>query len=416
MVITDEPVFRLGSALAIGLLIGAERERRKTESPGRSAAGIRTFAVAALLGGVSFMLGGYVLLAVTMLATASLCAMAYLRSHDRDPGVTSEAALLLTVLLGALAQQDTAIAAGVAVVVTILLAARTSLHRFVRNVLSEEELTDGLIFAAAVLVVLPLVPNRYLGPFDSINPRTVWMIVILMMSISAAGYVAVRLLGTRFGLPLAGLASGFVSSSATIGAMGALAAKEPSVARSAVAGAVLSSVATVVLMGIVLAAVSEPTFLELRVPLIAAGIAAIAYGTLLTITSIRHETPDLKRLGRPFNLWTALALATTITVVVVVSAALNAWFGEKGLIAAAAIAGFADTHSAAVSVASLVAADRITAPEAAIPILAGLTTNAVTKAIIAAWIGGSRFALQVIPGLVLMLLAAWIGFAFVQAH
>jgi uncharacterized membrane protein (DUF4010 family) len=79
-------------------------------------------------------------------------------------------------------------------------------------VLSEEELTDALIFAAAALVVLPLVPDRYVGPFSAINPRTIWKIVILIMSISAGGHIAVRLLGPRFGLPLAGLASGFVSS------------------------------------------------------------------------------------------------------------------------------------------------------------------------------------------------------------
>jgi hypothetical protein len=108
-------------------------------------------------------------------------------------------------------------------------------------VLSEEELTDALIFAAAALVVLPLVPDRYVGPFSAVNPRTIWKIVILIMSISAGGHIAVRLLGPRFGLPLAGLASGFVSSVATIASMGARARKDPVVSRPAVAGAVLST-------------------------------------------------------------------------------------------------------------------------------------------------------------------------------
>ena len=416
MLITNEPVFRLGTALAIGLLIGAERERRKTETPTRSAAGIRTFAVAGLLGGVSFMMGGYVLLAVTTLATAGLCAAVYLRSRKEDPGITSEAALLLTVLLGGLAQVEVAVASGVAVVVTILLAARTSLHHFVRNVISEEELTDGLIFAAAILVVLPLTPNQYLGLFDSINPRIVWLIIILMISISAGGYIAVRLLGSRFGLPLAGLASGFVSSTATIGAMAARSMKEPALMRSAVAGAVASNVATVTQMALVLAVISKPTFKELLVPLIAAGVATIAYGMLLTIMSIRHQAPDVKRLGRAFSLKTAIGLACTITAVILVSAALNAWFGEEGLVAAAAMAGFADTHSAAVSVVSLVAANKITAHDAAIPILVGLTANTGTKAMVATWIGGRRFAAQIIPGLLLMIFAAWIGLAFVLSR
>ncbi len=416
LLIADGPVFRLGTALAIGLLIGAERERRKSESPARSAAGIRTFAVAGLLGGVSVTMGGYGLLAVSTLATAGLCVAAYLRSHDEDPGITSETALVLTVLLGGLAQREVAIASGVAVVVTILLAARTRLHHFVRHVLSEQELTDALIFAAAVLVVLPLTPNQYLGPFDAINPRTIWMIVILMISISAGGYIALRLLGPRFGLPLAGFASGFVSSAATIGAMATRAKREPALMRSAVAGAMVSNVATVVQMAIVLAVISEPTFKELLVPLVAAGVAVTAYGTVLTFMSIRHQVPDMKDPGRAFDLKTALGLACTITAIVLASAACNAWFGERGLVVAAAIAGFADTHSAAVSVASLVTANKIAVHDAAIPILLGLTSNTVTKAIIATWLGGLRFAVQVIPGLALMMLAAWIGLGFVFSH
>src|SRR5664280_2552991 len=409
MLITDGQVFRLASALAIGLLIGAERERRKGEGPARSPAGIRTFAVAALLGGVSFLLGGEILLAVTTLALAGFCAVAYWRAHEEDPGLTSEAALLLTALLGALAQRETAIASGIAVVVTILLAARVRLHHFVRAALSEQEVTDALIFVAAVLVVLPLMPNRYLGPFAAINPRTIWKIVILMISVSAAGYIAIRLAGARFGLPVAGFASGFVSSTATIGAMGERAAHEPALARPAVAGAVLSNVATVIEMALVLAAISPPVLRLLRVPLIAAGIVATAYGALLMLLSARHRVSQHSHPGHAFSLKTALGLGGTIAVVLLLSAALNAWFGERGVLAAAAIAGFADTHSAAVSVASLVAANKMAAREAVVPILAGLTTNTVSKVVFASVAGGRRFAAQVIPGLVLMIAAIWIG-------
>ena len=108
MLITEGTAFRLASALAIGLLIGAERERRKGEGPRRSPAGIRTFAVVALLGGVSFVLGGGTLLAATVLAVAAYCTVAYLHGEQKDPGLTSETVLLLTVLLGALAQRETA--------------------------------------------------------------------------------------------------------------------------------------------------------------------------------------------------------------------------------------------------------------------------------------------------------------------
>ncbi len=127
------------------------------------------------------------------------------------------------------------------------------------KILTESELHDALIFAAATLVVLPLVPDRSMGPYGALNPRSIWLIVILIMAISATGYVAVRMLGAKFGLPIAGLAAGFISSTATIAAMGGRVTKQNDVIAGAVAGAVLSTVATVMQMAIVLGATSLPT-------------------------------------------------------------------------------------------------------------------------------------------------------------
>jgi uncharacterized membrane protein (DUF4010 family) len=152
MLATSAIAVRLATALGIGLLIGVERERRKGEGASRSPAGIRTFAVSCLLGAVSLELGGEVLLAAATVAVAALLAIAYARSRTRDPGLTTEAALLLTVLLGGLAMRQPALASGLGVTLAILLAARTRLHRFVSSVLTEAELADGLILAAAVLV------------------------------------------------------------------------------------------------------------------------------------------------------------------------------------------------------------------------------------------------------------------------
>ena len=402
-----EPTFRLASALAIGLLIGAERERRKGEGPQRSPAGIRTFALASLMGGVSVVLGGSFLLAVTTAVFAVFSAVAYLRTHEQDPGLTSEAALVLAVLLGGLAQTETATASAIAVIVTVLLAARLRLHHFVSDVISEAELTDSLNFAAATLVVLPLMPDRELGPCGAINPRPLWKIVILMMSISAGGYIAIRLLGPRFGLPIAGLASGFVSSTATIGAMGTRALQEPALARSAVAGAVLSTVATILQMAAVLAATDRSTLYQMRFPLIAAGVAALAYGVALMIASVRQQASPSAQRGRAFSLKTAVFFAGMIAAMLFLSAALNALLGKTGVLAAAAVAGFADTHSAAVSVASLVAAGKFTAREAVLPILAALTTNTISKVAFAVSSGGRRYAMQIIPGLVVVIGAAW---------
>jgi uncharacterized membrane protein (DUF4010 family) len=404
---------KLCVALAIGLLIGAERERRKGKGRQRAPAGIRTFAITCVLGAMSLELGGEVLLAVATAAIASLIAISYARSRQQDPGLTTEAALLLTLLLGALALQQPALASALAVIVVILLASRSRLHHFVRSALSEGELHDALIFVAAVIVVLPLIPNRYLGPYGAINPRAIWKIVILMMSVSGAGHIAVRVMGAGVGLPLAGLASGFASSTATIGSMGEQARQRPGLARPAVAGAVLSTVATIIEMAIVLTAMSPAVLWTLKIPLLAAGAAAAAYGALWTWKTIRAPTPERAPKGSAFNPKITAAVAATVTAVMLISAALNAHLGRAGVLAGAAIAGFADAHSAAVSVASLVASGKLKASEAAIPILAGLTTNTVSKLVLSFTAGGKKFAARVAPGLLLVVAAAWIAMAVV---
>jgi len=412
MPVTDPTILDYGIALGIGLLIGAERERRKGIGATRSPTGIRTFATVSLLGAVSLTLGGSTLLAVMALAVAGLTAMAYRLSHEQDPGLTTEAALLLTLLLGGLAMREPATASGLAVVLTILLTARTFLHRFVSTVLSETELNDALILAAAALVLLPLAPDHYLGPFNAWNPRTIWKIVILIMFISATGYIALRAMGPRIGLPITGLTSGFASSAATISSMGARAAQAPNLLGGAVAGAVLSTVATVIQMAAVLGATNQPTLLALWLSLACAGVTAVAYGVLFTTRALREKVPDAVNLGQPFSLKTALLFAATVATVMLLAAALQQWLGRKGVIAAAAIAGFADTHSAAVSVASLVTAGKLSANEAVLPILASLTTNTITKVVLAVLSGNRRFVSAIIPGLILVILAAWIGAAF----
>lgn len=408
----DADWLNLAAALGIGLLIGIERERRKGEGPLRRAAGIRTFAVASLLGAVSQMLGGTVLLAAAALGTALLTAIAYWRRHDEDPGLTTEVALLLTLLLGGLAMVIPALAAGLGVLLAVLLFARAWLHHFARTLLTEQELNDALVLAASALVVLPLIPDHYIGPFDAINPRTIWTIVVLMMSIGAAGHIALRLLGPRFGLPVAGFASGFVSSIATIGAMGERALRTPELLRPAVAGAVLSTLSTIVQLVVVLAFTSMEVLRVLALPLGCAGVMAFACGLYYTRAGLSARAAFADYSGAAFSVRTALLLAGGIALILLVAAAVESWFGHRGVIVAAALSGFADTHSTAVSVASLTAGGKLPALEALVPILAGLTANTVSKAVVA-WTAGGDYAVRIIPGLVLTIVAAWAGAAWV---
>jgi uncharacterized membrane protein (DUF4010 family) len=207
-------------------------------------AGVRTFALTSFIGAIALTIDEWALVSVSVVV-GLLVIVGYQRTRTVDPGMTTEIALMTTFLLGAWATRQPGMAAGIAVIVAIILAARSRLHTFIHRVLTDTEVHDGLLLAAAALVILPLVPDQPIDPWGVVNVRKLWLLVVLLMAINALGYVALRTLGARFGLPLAGLMSGFVSSTATIAAMGARAKAHPTLRHGAVAGAALSSVATV---------------------------------------------------------------------------------------------------------------------------------------------------------------------------
>lgn len=408
MLIDNAHWLNLAVALGIGLLIGAERERSKADGGDRTIAGVRTFTIASLLGAVSTSVNFW-LLVVSIICVTVFVATAYFTRRDEDPGLTTEISLVFTVILGGLAMTTASMAASLAVAAAILLAAKEPIHGFVRGVVTKDEMIDFLILAAATLIVLPLVPNALVGPFDAINPRNLWLIVILVMFIGALGHLALRLLGSRTGLPLVGLVSGFISSIATIGAMGARVRKTPGLIGTAVAGATLSSLSTVLQLVMLLAAIHPPTLHALKVPLLFGGLTIALYGLVITLNSFNHQSQELSKPSRSFSVKTALTLALVIAVVLIASAALKAWFGQAGLVVASAVAGLADVHASTISAASLAASNKITAANAAVPILVAFSANAISKVITAAVTGGKVFFQQVTLGLVLQVSAIWLG-------
>lgn len=407
----------LGVSLGIGLLIGIERERSKGEGPGRGAAGVRTFLLIALAGALAHWFGG-VGLAVGGGFVALAALAAYRRSAASDPGLTSEVAMLVVFLLGALAMRATQWAAALGVVVALVLASKHRLHAFTRKTLTERELHDALLLAAAAVVVLPLLPDTAIDPWGALNPRRLWMLVVLVMAINAAGYVGLRLLGARAGLALAGLLGGFVSSTATIAAMGDRSRATPALLRHCTAAALFSNIATVAMIAVVCGALSMPLLHALRWPLALAGTAALLAAALAHWRALRaapaaEALGDSEALGRPFEPRHALAFAAVVSAVLLLCAALHAWLGQRALLAAAAISGFADVHAAAASLAHLIAGGALGVEEAGWPLCAALASNCVAKLLMARLRGGAQFALRLLPGVAALLaafaLGLWLG-------
>jgi uncharacterized membrane protein (DUF4010 family) len=220
--------------------------------------------------------------------------------------------------------------------------------------------------------------------------------------------VLLRWLGSAVGLPVAGLLSGFVSSTATIGVMGARSREMPGLRPRAAAAAVLSTVATFVQMGLVLALTHGPVLRQLLAPLLAGGAAALAVG-LVVVWRGRGDAAagEVDAGAAAFSVRGALLLGATIATVQLVAAALQAWLGPRGLLLAGAVAGVADTHAPAVSFASLAADGSIAVAQAEWPILLALASNTVSKAVVALLAGGRAFARPVIAGLALVLACTW---------
>ncbi|MCS6946387.1 MAG: DUF4010 domain-containing protein [Steroidobacteraceae bacterium] len=407
----EQQLLGLAAALGLGLLVGGERELSHTTTQRVATAGVRTFALVALLGALAALVDDRWALAVCGLIVGALAALSYRSSHAIDPGITTEIALVIVFWLGAFAMRDTALATGLGVVVAILLRSRAWLHDFVRNRLTEREVNDALLLAAAALVILPVLPDRIIDPWGVLNLRTIWALAVLFMAINGLGYIARRALGAGYGLALAGLASGFVSSAATHSAMGTRARAQPALLGPAVAGAALSSVATVVQLAIVIG-VAAPALLEaLALPLALSGAVAVVYGTVFLRRSLRTGADAAAESGRAFNPWTAIAFASFMSAVVIASALLVRWLGSQGAVLSAGLAGFADTHAAAASASLLAQSGTIDQKTASIAILTGFTTNALIKVTLAAWSGGTRFLLWLAPGIALMVIVAWLGFA-----
>lgn len=374
-------LFALTEALGIGLLIGIEREQHAYRSGQEAFVGVRSFTLASLAGAISMMTGGVLLVAVVVVLFGVVRIVEILVYNEQNVGITTSLALVVTVLLGALALQATIVAASVAVVIAALLAAREVLHNFSRSILTAVELRDGLILGVSILVILPILPDYDIGPSGVLNPRNLFIIVVIVMLIGAVGHFLTRVVGARLGLPLSGFLSGFVSSTTTIAVLAKRAIDKPNDARSAASGAVLSSVSSLIQIGIILLTLSPAMFVAGIPILLGAGLTAGLYGAAIFFLALRSETTQavVELPSQIFSVKEAVKFALIVASVMLVSAVLSDQFGSGAILLAVALAGLASTNSAAVALASLVAVGQISAVEGILPLAVALSTNTVVR-------------------------------------
>ena len=405
----------LSLALGIGLLIGLERERRKGAGPDRRAAGIRSFALVAVSGAFAQLLPAPGLVVVGGAFVALLAAISHFKSRTGDPGLTTELALFVTYLVGVLVATQPLLGSACGVTLALLLNTRTRLHRFATQVLTEQELRDGLLLCSAALIVLPLIPNRPLAWLGEINPRPLAAIAVLILTLQAVSHVAVRWLGLRLGLVAAGFIAGFASSTAAIASLGRRARKQPERVALLATAAAWSTAATWVLVILMAGALSIDAAIAL-VPVAGAGLGCTvsACAGLLAWAPTDSVKDPASPLGRTdaIRVREALALASMLFVITLAVSYAQRRFGQTGLMLSVAMAGLADAHAPVASLAAMFDGGQLPRSDLIVAVLLAITANSGTRLVVALVSGGVASGVRVGAALASGLAGAWIAWAW----
>lgn len=394
-------------ALGIGGLIGMERER--AESGGRFA-GSRTLPLVALLGA---LVQRYLpdLMVAAFLSFMVLVTVAYLGKVllERDIGLTTSVATILTFVFGAMAtqgEQGLTYAVVFGVITTSLLAAKEPIHGFADRI-GRREMADTLKFLILALVVLPLLPNREMDLLLGLNPRFVWLMVVFVSGISYSAYLLTKLLGTERGIGATGVLGGIVSSTATAVSMAERAKAEPGVTGIAGVAIVIASMAMLPRILIEVSVVNPELLPVVAPPIVAMAVAGVAVA-LIAFRRYRAGGSEIEEveLDNPFRLKPALLFGAFFALILIVSREGSAAFGDVGVYVTAVLSGVADVDAITLSLSRLSGQGSVSNEAAAIGIVLAAVTNTVVKLGIAVAMGTMRLGRAVAPA---MLVAAAVG-------
>jgi uncharacterized membrane protein (DUF4010 family) len=424
-----EPFVSLGLAGAAGLLIGLERERSAPPDRVRESflGGARTHPLFALVGGVGMLAAREVGIAAVIVPFAALVLFLGVNYagdvlRDRQRGITSEAAFLLSFLLGVLATTrgvleplatKAFVVSATAVVATFLLSAKPTLHPMIRRVTAADAAAT-LKFLVVAVVVLPLLPDRTYGPLDVLNPFSIGTLLVLISGLSFAGYAAIRLLGPERGLGLTGLVGGLVSSTAVTLAMSGRARETPALARPAALAVMLASTVMFVRVLVIVAVVNPGLERALVFPVGASALAGVAVSLWLWRGAGRGEGRTVAGPGvgfsNPFELGSAIGFALLFAAVLLGAKAATTYLGTAGTYAAGVLAGTTDVDAITLSMAKLAGAG-VADHVAATTIFLGAASNTVVKGVMAAVVGGWPFGRAVLAAQLATLAAGGAGLA-----
>lgn len=398
-------------ALVIGMLIGLERGWRDRSLPqGGRAAGLRTFTLTGLLGGILASLPEDIRvwsISAGLMSIAAFMTIAYWRgTANGNQSMTSAITLLLTFALGAYAAiGEPMTALGLAVIAALLLNLKATLHGWLRKI-EPQELSAGLQLLVLSVVILPNLPDANLGPYGALNPYKLWWAVILIAGLSMAGHVAMRAFGARRGVLWTGMLGGLASSTATTLALARLVRQNPALTRTAAIGALSATGMMAMRLLVILFVIQHDLFVVMLPYLLAP--ATVLFSVFLwecRRPAVPASQVNLPRRIRPYSLQTALGFGLFLAVIGVAVPLVEGWIGREGIYAVAALSGVADVDAITVSLAAALGSTAVTINSACLGIAIAVVTNLLSKAVMTAVAGSMALALRVALGYLAALLA-----------
>lgn len=350
---TSTAFLRLGIALFAGLLIGLDRERAEQRKAREIFGGIRTFPLIALAGCTPMLIGGLtgtLLTVASFLAVAGVALMSYWRSTASGHiGATTELAAVATFLVGVMAGMGMLVVAGSAgITVAVLLTAKPSLEQISRA-MSPQEVTAVLQLAVISGIILPILPNRGYGPWNVINPRDLWLVVVLVAALSFAGFVAMRLLGEKRGLMITGAVGGLVSSTAVTVAMADRSRDAEKLAEPAAAAAVLASSIMALRIAVFAGVINTGLLPQLLPACLAMAIAGALAARYIARADRSGVVEAGDRIRNPFNLRQAAVFALIYGAITLAVRAAQEYLGQGAMFAAAALGSIADVDAVTIA-------------------------------------------------------------------
>ena len=353
------------TAILLGALVGIEREKRKSEEEGtHHIAGLRTFILLALFGAAAGFLSRSLsspwIFAASLLIVGAFVAAGYYvtsRTSQNGKGLTTEIAAVIVFLLGAMVMYGyEPLAIGLGVVTAAVLAYKQPLHGFVEK-LGWDDVYAGMRLLIATFIALPLLPNEPIDPWGALNPYTLWLLVILISSLSLVGYVLTRLLGASRGVALTGLVGGLASSTAVTLSFAKEGRETPQNANALACGILLAWAVMFVRVLVLVAVVNRPLLAPLLVPFLAMAVTVGAFaafyyyrdGSANTHMSAKGEVA----VKNPFSLTAAAKFGALFAVVLLAVKIVQETLPPSGLYAVAALSGLVDVDAITLSMAEL---------------------------------------------------------------